>query len=60
MSFETYGSRMFLEMESLGELTNLKPQKTVSHTEYWELFKEAAPTSFNEEEIDELVKKYVE
>ncbi len=59
MSFETYAGRMFLEMESLGELTNLKPQKTVSHTEYWELFKEAAPTSFNEEEIDELVKKYV-
>jgi len=59
MSFETYVAGPFIEIESLGELTELAPSETVSHTEYWTLFKEDAPNGLDEEKIDELVKKYV-
>ncbi|MBR4874369.1 MAG: hypothetical protein IKU87_00905 [Clostridia bacterium] len=59
MSFETFTNGLFLEMETLGEITAIAPEETVSHTEYWSLFKEARPENFDEEKIDELVKKYV-
>ena len=59
MSFETYTNKSFLEMESLGELKTVAPGETICHSEYWSLTKGDAPKSFDDEEIDELVKKYV-
>lgn len=58
MSFETYTSNLFLEMESIGELRSVAPGETVSHSEYWSLAKEECPGN-DEVKIDELVKKYV-
>lgn len=59
MSFETFTNGLFLEMESLGETATIAPEASVSHTEYWSLFKEERPTEYSEENIDKLVEKYV-
>lgn len=59
MSFETFTNDLFLEMESLGEITSIPPDTSVTHTEHWSLFKEECPASYCEETIDALVKKYV-
>lgn len=59
MSFETYTSENFLEMESLGEYKAIAPGKCAEHTENWSLFKAPAPDEFDESKIDELVEKYV-
>ena len=58
MSFETFTNELFLEMETLGEIAEIEPNQTVEHKESWFLFKEAEP-EFDEDKIDELVKKYV-
>ncbi|MGN1058852.1 MAG: hypothetical protein ACI4QW_00350 [Clostridia bacterium] len=58
MSFETYTNRLFLEMESLGELRTLAPEETAEHTERWSLYREALPNP-SEDAIDQVVKKYV-
>jgi len=39
-SFETFANEDFLELESLGPLTVLKPGGSVSHTERWQLFRD--------------------
>lgn len=39
VSFETYTNGFFLEMECLGEVVNLKPGETATHSETWELKK---------------------
>lgn len=59
MSFETFTNGLFLEMESLGELTAIAPDASVTHCESWALYKEACPTEYCEETFDALVKKYV-
>lgn len=58
MSFETFTNNLFLEMETLGEISEIAPGATVEHKENWALYKEAEP-EFDENKIDELVKKYV-
>lgn len=59
MNFETYTSKYFLEMESLGELKSVEPGETVSHKESWEYIKNVPVCDDNDEAIDELVKKYI-
>ena len=59
MPFETYTNKLFLEMESLGELKTLKPGESSIHTEYWSLFKEDIAKEYDEDKFDELVKKYI-
>ncbi len=59
MSFETFTNDLFLEMETLGEITTIAPESTVTHEERWSLFKEACPETFDESYFDELVKRYV-
>ena len=59
MSFETFTNRLFLEMESLGETKKIAPGDFSEHYESWSLYNVERPTAFNEESIDELVKKYV-
>jgi len=58
MSFETFTNNLFLEMETLGEISEIAPGATVEHAETWALYKEEKP-DFDENKIDELVKKYV-
>ena len=58
MCFETYTNPLFLEMESLGELKNVKPGETVSHTERWSLYRQEAP-DFTDADIDKLSEKYI-
>ena len=58
MSFETFTNNLFLEMETLGEIAEIAPGATLEHCESWALYKEAEP-EFDENKIDELVKKYV-
>ena len=55
MSFETYTNKLFLEMESLGLLTEIAPGKCAEHTEYWTLKKADLP-ELSDEAIDEFVK----
>ncbi len=58
MNFETYDCKLFLEMESLGELQAIAPGASAEHTEYWSLYKETLPAC-NDEALDAVVKKYV-
>lgn len=60
MSFETYTSEHIMEMETLGELKTVMPGETVCHSETWKYIKDVAVSSDNEEEIDGLVKKYIQ
>ncbi len=59
MSFETFTNNLFLEMETLGEIAEIAPGASAEHRESWFLYKEDEP-EFNEDKIDELVKKYVD
>ena len=59
MSFETFTSHLFLEMETLGETHEIAPDETVEHCESWSLYREPKPEFFDEDALDELVKKYV-
>ncbi len=58
MTFETYTNPLFLEMESLGELKNVGPGETISHTERWSLYKQDIP-NLTDEEIDKIKEKYI-
>lgn len=57
MTFETYTNPLFLEMESLSELKNIRPRETISHIEKWSLYKQDVPC-LNDEDIDRLVSLY--
>jgi len=60
-SFETYTNKHFLEMESLGELTDITPGSTLFHSEEWELVDNIKrPNEKDEVTIDALVKVYIE
>lgn len=58
MSFETFTNPLFLEMETLGEISTIEPESTVSHTECWSLHKAELP-ELTEAAIDSVVKQYV-
>lgn len=61
VSFETYTNQHFMEMESLGELIDITPGSTASHTEKWTLVKDVArPAQNDEAAVDALVKKHIE
>jgi hypothetical protein len=60
-SFETYTNNHFLEMETLGELTDITPGSTMYHSEEWELVDNVMrPAEQDEVTIDALVKVYIE
>ena len=50
-SFETFANEDFLELESLGPLTVLKPGGAVSHTETWQLFRDV-PRCNNDDDVE--------
>lgn len=60
-SFETYTNNHILEMETIGEITNITPGSTIFHSEEWELIGEVKRPEQNDEiTIDTLVKMYIE
>jgi hypothetical protein len=59
VSYETYTNNVMLEMETLGELILVEPGETVEHEEKWELFDGVDVPSNDEDEIAEMVEKYI-
>lgn len=60
VTYETYTNSEFLEMESLGVYSVIKPEKEVSHTERWRLVKNISrPDPDSEDEIFKILKKYL-
>lgn len=58
MSFETFTNNLFLEMETLGQIKEIAPNETVEHEENWALYRQEGLKEFDEDKLDELVKKY--
>ena len=55
-SFETYTNNLFIEVESLGELKEVKSGETSEHTENWSLCKKPCDVDFkNDGSIDEFL-----
>lgn len=51
VNFETFANEEFLEVESLGALTTLEPDESVSHEEQWELYQHV-PRVQCEDDVD--------
>jgi hypothetical protein len=58
VNFETFSNQDFLEIETLGRLTDLAPGASVSHTETWDLHSGVAHVT-TEDDADRLVKPLV-
>ncbi len=58
VNFETFTAGVFTEIETLGEMTKIKPNETVCHIENWQLISKV-PEPKTEDEIEETIKKYV-
>ncbi len=58
MSYETYTNKLFLEMESLGELQSIAPGNSITHNEYWALEKGELPP-LDDDSLETAVKQYV-
>jgi hypothetical protein len=54
-SFETFTNNEFLEIETLGPMTQLGPGQTVEHVERWALFRDVKPASLKDEELDRVL-----
>jgi len=54
-SFETFTNNEFLEIETLGPMTDVQPGQTVEHAEHWALFREVRPNSLTDEELDRVL-----
>lgn len=54
-SFETFTNNEFLEIETLGPLTELAPGHTVEHVERWALFRQALPAELSDAELDRVL-----
>jgi hypothetical protein len=51
-SFETFTNNEFLEIETLGPLTKVAPNASVSHVEHWSLHRGIQFSQFSEAELD--------
>jgi hypothetical protein len=54
-SFETFTNAEFLEIETLGPMTELRPGQTVEHAERWTLFRDVKPAALTDEGLDDVV-----
>lgn len=54
-SFETFTNNEFLEIETLGPMTDVPPGQTVEHAEHWALFRDVKPNSLTDEELDRVL-----
>src|SRR6516225_667245 len=53
-SFETFTNSEFLEIETLGPMTDLQPGQTVEHAEHWALARDVMPNALTDEELDRV------
>jgi hypothetical protein len=61
VSFETYTNNLILEMETLGELSDITPGSTSHHCEEWLLIDNVERPAANDEvTLDTLVNLYIE
>lgn len=60
VSYETYTTDYMLEMESLSPMKKLDPDDYIDHVEEWQLFRNVNERCDNEDQIDEIVKKYID
>lgn len=54
-SFETFTNNDFLEIETLGPMTQLAPGQTVEHVEHWGLYRKVMLSEWNDEELDRVL-----
>lgn len=54
-SFETFTNNEFLEIETLGPMTDVRPGQTIDHTEHWALFRDVRSNSLTDEELDRVL-----
>jgi hypothetical protein len=59
-SFETFTNDQFLEVETLGPLTNVAPGKAVELVEDWALFRNVKLNAVTDEELDHTILPLVE
>jgi hypothetical protein len=50
-SFETFTNNEFLEIETLGPMTKVLPEHTVTQVEHWSLHKNVKPAAITDEEL---------
>lgn len=54
-SYETFTNADFLEMETLGPLTQVDPGGTLEHVERWALYKGLTPSAWTDAELDRIL-----
>jgi hypothetical protein len=54
-SFETFTNDQFLELETLGPLSNVRPGATIEHGERWSLHRNVKISSWTDAEIDRVL-----
>ncbi|HKW61343.1 MAG TPA: hypothetical protein VJN89_02255 [Candidatus Acidoferrum sp.] len=54
-SFETFTNNEFLEMETLGPMTEVQPGQAVEHSEHWAIFRDVKPNFVTDEELDRVL-----
>lgn len=54
-SFETFTNNEFLELETLGPMTDVHPGQTVENAENWALFRNVTPNSLTDEELGRVL-----
>ncbi|XMB72860.1 hypothetical protein RJI07_02865 [Mycoplasmatota bacterium WC30] len=61
VNYETYTKDLFMELESLGEYKEVKPNEELNHHEYWSLFEFNCelPEGNDEMKFQKLVNKYI-
>jgi hypothetical protein len=59
-SFETFTNDQFLEVETLGPLTNVAPGKTVELVEHWGLFRNVKLNNITDDDLDQTILPFVE
>lgn len=57
-NYETYTAGDFQELETLGPMVHLSPGETVTHTEYWILFKGASLPD-DDDALDQAIPEYL-
>jgi hypothetical protein len=54
-SYETFTNEQFLEMETLGELSDVRPGGSLEHSEHWSLHKNVKIPSWSDADIDRVL-----
>jgi hypothetical protein len=54
-TFETFTNADFVEIETLGPLTKVLPEKSAGHVEHWSLHRGIRLSAFTDEELDRVI-----